>query len=585
MGTIDASQLVAVTPSVLAAGGSAVDIVTLVLTQNTRVPIGTVQGFPSGAAVSSYFGPTSKEAQFASGGQGLGAGYFGGFTGASKLPANLLFVQYNSSAVGAYLRGGNISGLSIAQLQAISGTLSIAIDGITKSGTINLSAATSFTNAGQIIADTLDIESPVVATLTGAISGTTLTVSAVATGALAVGQFVDGAGVTAGTYITALGSGTGGTGTYTVNNSQTVASESMTSTAPAVAFDSVSGAFVVSSATTGASSTLAFATGAAAAPLLLTQATGAVLSQGAVAATPSGFMNSVVAINNNWALFTTTFDPDNGSGNTQKQAFAAWKNAQDNRYGYVCWDHDITPTETVPATGSLGYILTNNQDSGTMLQWEPSDLNQAAFVCGAAASIDFTATNGRISFAYKSQAGLVAGVTDPTVAVNLAGNPQTSNRGNGYNFYGAYANANQGFTFEQRGFVTGPFQWFDSYVNQIWLNTYAQSSLLNLLATVTSVPYDASGQAMMEAALSTPINAALNFGMFGPGTLTPAEIAAVNAMAGANIAPALQTSGYYLQILASSATARQQRTTPPAILWYLDLGAVQSINLQSVALQ
>lgn len=64
---------------------------------------------------------------------------------------------------------------------------------------------------------------------TGAISGTTLTVSAVTSGSLAVGQTISDAvgGVLAGTTITALGTGTGGTGTYTVSTSQTVAGESM----------------------------------------------------------------------------------------------------------------------------------------------------------------------------------------------------------------------------------------------------------------------------------------------------------------------------------------------------------------------
>lgn len=59
---------------------------------------------------------------------------------------------------------------------------------------------------------------------TGSISTTTLTVSAVTNGTLVVGQRVFGTGVTGGTYITALGTGTGGVGTYTVNTSQTVAS-------------------------------------------------------------------------------------------------------------------------------------------------------------------------------------------------------------------------------------------------------------------------------------------------------------------------------------------------------------------------
>ncbi|MBX9596549.1 MAG: baseplate J/gp47 family protein, partial [Roseomonas sp.] len=64
--------------------------------------------------------------------------------------------------------------------------------------------------------------------MTAAISGTTMTVSAVASGTLAVGQWVRGAGVAARTRITALGTGTGGAGTYTVSASQSVSSVAMT---------------------------------------------------------------------------------------------------------------------------------------------------------------------------------------------------------------------------------------------------------------------------------------------------------------------------------------------------------------------
>jgi len=56
------------------------------------------------------------------------------------------------------------------------------------------------------------------------ISGTTLTVGGTVTGTFAVGQTISGTGVTSGTVITALGTGTGGAGTYTVSASQTVAS-------------------------------------------------------------------------------------------------------------------------------------------------------------------------------------------------------------------------------------------------------------------------------------------------------------------------------------------------------------------------
>lgn len=59
---------------------------------------------------------------------------------------------------------------------------------------------------------------------TGSIAGTTLTISAITNGTFAVGQRVSGNGVASWTYITALGTGTGGVGTYTVSQAQTVSS-------------------------------------------------------------------------------------------------------------------------------------------------------------------------------------------------------------------------------------------------------------------------------------------------------------------------------------------------------------------------
>jgi len=77
------------------------------------------------------------------------------------------------------------------------------------------------------------ISNPANAVFTGSISGTTLTVTLLKSGSLAVGQSLFGVGVLNETVITALGTGTGGTGTYTINNTQTVSSEQMNSSAVA----------------------------------------------------------------------------------------------------------------------------------------------------------------------------------------------------------------------------------------------------------------------------------------------------------------------------------------------------------------
>jgi hypothetical protein len=65
------------------------------------------------------------------------------------------------------------------------------------------------------------------AKLTASISGTTMTVASISSGTVIVGQIVQGAGVSEGTRVAALGAGTGRTGTYTVSISQTVPKETM----------------------------------------------------------------------------------------------------------------------------------------------------------------------------------------------------------------------------------------------------------------------------------------------------------------------------------------------------------------------
>jgi len=67
-----------------------------------------------------------------------------------------------------------------------------------------------------------------IANSAGTAAGTVLTVTKVTTGALEVGAVLSGTGVTSGTTISSLGTGTGGVGTYNVSKSQKVSSETLT---------------------------------------------------------------------------------------------------------------------------------------------------------------------------------------------------------------------------------------------------------------------------------------------------------------------------------------------------------------------
>lgn len=95
---------------------------------------------------------------------------------------------------------------------------------ITALGTGTGGVGTYTVNRSQTVASELMNSTSVAAVVTASISTTTMTVSAVTSGTLYVGQTVQGTGITVGTIITALGTGTGGAGTYTVSTSQTVSS-------------------------------------------------------------------------------------------------------------------------------------------------------------------------------------------------------------------------------------------------------------------------------------------------------------------------------------------------------------------------
>jgi len=84
-------------------------------------------------------------------------------------------------------------------------------------------------------------------TFTGSISGTILTVTAVSSTNLAVGATLTGSGITSGTTITALGTGAGGVGTYTVSgsSSQHVSSETITASnaVPSISGNLINGTY------------------------------------------------------------------------------------------------------------------------------------------------------------------------------------------------------------------------------------------------------------------------------------------------------------------------------------------------------
>lgn len=441
--------------------------------------------------------------------------YFGGFRGATRLPQSLAFAQYNEAAVGGYLRSG--PGLTLAAIQALTGVLTLTVDGTPyTTASINLASATSFSNAATLIQAAL---------------------------------------VTAGA--------TGVTCTY----------------------DATLGEFVILSGTTGVTANVSFATGTLAAPMLFTAAKGAVLSPGAAVATPAGFIAMIQSQTLNWAGFTTDFDPDNGAaGGPVKVAFAQAINAVspagDEAFFYAAEDTDVTLT-TGPAPTSFPVLTA--QLNGRYALYTPATGYtyglQAAFALSCAASTNWSAPNGRITYKFRNSPNLTPAVTDLTIATNLDGN--------GVNYYAAIATRNANFQYTRQGAVSGAWTWMDEYVDQIYFNSQCQLALITFAQSMNFMPYVDPTYAQIRGALKAPIAEALNNGTIVKGvTLSSAQVQAlIQATGGVDISSTLFAQGWYLQILDPGAQARGNRTTPNMTLWYTDGGSIQQINMASIDIQ
>ncbi len=161
-----------------------------------------------------------------------------------KAYANLADGKVTFAATGAPTQAASVTASVAASTFSVTGSIAGDVMTVTAvgSGTVVAGATISGTGvdtgtkvlsqlsgtAGGIGTYRLDTDNETVASTT--ISGTygTMTVTAVGSGALALNQVIAGLGVAAGTTITQFLTGTGGTGTYVVNNTTVVGSTTIT---------------------------------------------------------------------------------------------------------------------------------------------------------------------------------------------------------------------------------------------------------------------------------------------------------------------------------------------------------------------
>lgn len=495
--TIPISQVVDVIPGVVGTGGNPLSLNAVAVSNNTAmIPTSELLEFPDADSVAEYFGSNSIERTVAD-------KYFGGYDNSFKKPGTLYFAGYAEAATSAWLRGTSLAGVTLDELKLVDGELSITIDGVAKTAAdVDLSAATSFTDAAARLTTQLGLTSPA-----------------------------------------------------------------------AVTWDALSSCFVVTSGTSGDTSTITLATGPAA--ILLGLDAGYV-SNGIASDTPASAMDRIKQQGNNWVDFFTTFDaatPD--AALALRLGFARWSSAQNDEYLFVGWDY--ANSYKVPNNdATFGRTVEREKIGGTYVLY--GGVEQAAFFAGYAGAIDFQAVNGRATAAFKSQEGLATTVNTLAVAQAVL-----SNNASYYGAYGARGGNLDNCLYDGR--MNGSkFKWVDTYLNQVYLNSQLRLAIWYGLRAANSVPYNALGETLIRAWCADPIAEALNNGSIRVGVpLSNSQKATINQQAGIDISNELYGQGYYLQILPADAQTRGQRKSPPCKLFYMDGGSVQSISLASIA--
>jgi hypothetical protein len=148
---IPVSQIVKINPAVVGTGGSPLSLNALFIDDGLTTPVSSLLSFADKDSVGNYYGFNSTQYQLA----GI---YFSGPDNSFKTPGTLFFGGYAAADRAAWLRGQSLAGMTLTQLQAISGTLTVTIDGVAKTAaSLNLSTATSFTDAASKIGTALSL--------------------------------------------------------------------------------------------------------------------------------------------------------------------------------------------------------------------------------------------------------------------------------------------------------------------------------------------------------------------------------------------------------------------------------------------
>jgi len=338
-----------------------------------------------------------------------------------------------------------------------------------------------------------------------------------------------------------------------------------------VTFDAIAQAIKFTSVTTGATSAVSYATGTLSAGLKLTQATGAVISAGAVLSPPSAYMTTLTATFKNFVPFSTMFEPST----LDKLSFAGWNSAQQNRYIYAPWNTDATAINTGDTTSFVPQAIAASTQACFPIY---GTVNYAAFAMAYFCTLDFTQSGGLPTAKFRQPVGLAAYVTDEAQANNLTNNK--------YNYVGAFAAGFGGSTTVElrEGTALGAFPFADALAGGVYLRLSLQAAQKSALLNTPAIPFNPAGYATINAVISGVMEQGKVSGAVTVGvTLDALQRQSILSQTGnASAANAVESTGYYVDVRDPGAASRQARRLPGKV-FYAFGGAVHFIDLAAIA--
>lgn len=331
-----------------------------------------------------------------------------------------------------------------------------------------------------------------------------------------------------------------------------------------VAWDSVSGRFTVKSDTTGATSTVGYASATGSgtdisAQMKLTTGLASAPVAGVALETLLAAVTTLAAMSNVWyGLGVATASPPSDADYLAVAAFIEASSVT-RIFGINVTNSNVLDSTS---TTDLGYLLNSLKYKRTF--WQYSNSKYAVFsFFGRAFTVNFNANRSTITMKFKQEPGIIAEYLTETQAATVK-----AKCGN------VFVNYQNDTAIIQEG-VMASGNFFDEIHGLDWLQNRIQTDCYNLLYTSpTKIPQTDEGMHQIATTIAGSCEAAVNNGLVAPGVWNAAGFGQLQQ--GQTL-----ISGYYIYtppVASQSQSDREARKSVPIQVAVKLAGAVHSID-------